>query len=207
MTVTAKRIGISGGTFDPIHLGHLIIAQEIKETMNLDKIIFIPSGSPPHKRHYRITEAVHRYNMVKMAISTNDSFEVSDIEISRTGYSYTYDTLNAIKSGLSEKDKLFFITGADVIYQMHTWKNIAEVFRLCEFVAVLRPEYEEKEMQNEADVLRNKYDAVVHIKKAPLIGISSTDIRKRIKEGKSVKYLVLENVESYIKDNDLYEDI
>lgn len=207
MNDKTHRIGISGGTFDPIHLGHLIIAQEIKEVMKLNKIIFIPSGRPPHKRDHRVTDPIHRYNMVEMAIVSNGGFEASDMEIKREGYSYTCDTLYEIKKTISKNDTLFFITGADVIPQMHTWKNIWEVFKLCEFVAVLRPDFKKDEMEREADDLRQRYDGVIHIIETPLIGISSTDIRQRVKGGRPIKYLVPENVEGYIKDNKLYEDI
>ena len=103
-----KRIGISGGTFDPIHYGHLVIAEEIRETMGLEKVIFIPSGNPPHKKNIKVTQAIHRYNMVKLAIDSNPYFEVSTIEIEREGYSYTIDTLKQLKQIYGQDTTLFF---------------------------------------------------------------------------------------------------
>jgi len=199
-----KRIGISGGTFDPIHYGHLVIAEEIRETMGLEKVIFIPSGNPPHKKNIKVTQAIHRYNMVKLAIDSNPYFEVSTIEIEREGYSYTIDTLKQLKQIYGQDTTLFFMTGADVIPELVTWRSFENLFTLCEFVAVLRPGFERESLLEKIEYYKNNYKAIIHIVDAPLIGISSTIIRERVKKGKTIKYLVPESVEKYIKENGLY---
>ena len=198
------RIGISGGTFDPIHHGHLIVAEEIRETLGLDKIIFIPTGSPPHKKEIAVTDSKHRYNMVCEAIRTNEFFEASRIEIERAGYTYTIDTLKQLKTVFGDGVQLFFITGADVIHELLTWKEYESVFSMCEFVAVLRPGYKKDDIVREVDHLSARYNARIHMVDAPLIGISSTFIRECVKNERSIKYLVPEDVERYIYQNGLY---
>jgi nicotinate-nucleotide adenylyltransferase len=198
------RIGISGGTFDPIHHGHLIIAEDVREKFNLDKVVFIPTGIPPHKLNLKVTPPEHRYNMVCSAISTNPHFEVSRIEIERPGYTYTVDTIFQLKNMLEPESRIFFITGADVIPELLTWKSYEQVFNLCEFIAVLRPGYRKGELISKTEYLREKYKAAIHIVEAPLIGISSTGIRERIREKRTIKYLVPEAVEKYILNNNLY---
>jgi len=199
-----QRLGILGGTFDPIHYGHLVIAEEIRETMGLEKVIFIPSGNPPHKKNIKVTQAIHRYNMVKLAIDSNPYFEVSTIEIEREGYSYTIDTLKQLKQIYGQDTTLFFMTGADVIPELVTWRSFENLFTLCEFVAVLRPGFERESLLEKIEYYKNNYKAIIHIVDAPLIGISSTIIRERVKKGKTIKYLVPESVEKYIKENGLY---
>lgn len=199
------RIGISGGTFDPIHIGHLIVAEQIRETMNLDKVIFIPTGRPPHKVNMGVTQAEQRFNMLKMAISSNERFEASRVEIDRKGYTYTVDTLNYLKNINDKETTLFFITGADVISQLTTWKDYETAFKLCEFIAVMRPGFRKSEMLESIDHMRSEFGAIIHIVDAPLIGISSTAIRDRVKDNASIKYLVTDNVEQYIKEIGLYK--
>jgi nicotinate-nucleotide adenylyltransferase len=200
-----KRIGISGGTFDPIHYGHLILAEEVREIMKLEKVIFIPSGNPPHKTRTMVTPAVHRFKMVKLATASNPNFEVSSIELEREGYSYTIDTLTQLKQIYGPDTSLYFMTGADVIPELVTWRNFANIFPLCEFVAVLRPGFNRESLLKEIEYYKKTYKAIIHIVDAPLIGISSTIIRERVREGKSIKYHVPESVEEYIKKNQLYK--
>ena len=199
-----KRIGISGGTFDPVHNGHLIIAEDVREKFNLDRVIFIPSGNPPHKDNSKVTSAEHRYAMLCDSISSNRYFESSRIEMERPGYTYTIDTLTQLKRILDCDSRLFFITGADIIPEFLTWKRYQQVFGMCEFISVLRPGFGENEFVNEIEHLREAYGAKIHLVRAPLIQISSSDIRERIKNGLSVKYLVPEAVEKYIYENRLY---
>jgi nicotinate-nucleotide adenylyltransferase len=198
------RIGISGGTFDPIHHGHMIIAEQIRESLELDKVIFIPSGLPPHKDDLKVTPAEHRFNMVHAAVQTNPFFEVSRIEVDREGYTYTIDTIKKLNGLFGDTVRLFFITGADVIPELLTWKNYEDLFKLCEFIAVLRPGFKKEGFMKEIGYLRSVYSAKIHTVDAPLIGISSTIIREKVKEGKSIKYLVPESVEFYILKNRLY---
>ncbi|HHW31887.1 MAG TPA: nicotinate-nucleotide adenylyltransferase [Clostridiaceae bacterium] len=199
-----RKLGISGGTFDPIHYGHLIIAEDIRESFKLDKVIFIPSGMPPHKDITKVTDARHRYNMVRIAIDNNPYFEASSIELDRPGYTYTVDTLIQLKEIYGEDTKLYFITGADVVPELLTWKNYQKIFKLCEFITVLRPGYKKSTFIEAVEKMRVEHGAIIHLTEAPLIGISSTIIRTRMNENKSIKYLVPEKVEKYIFDNMLY---
>lgn len=199
-----KKIGISGGTFDPIHYGHLVIAEEARETLELEKIIFIPSGNPPHKVGCGVTPAEYRYEMVHRAIGNNPFFEVSAIEIEREGYSYTVDTLNKLRGMYGEDTVLYFITGADVIPELTTWKQFEQIFEMCEFVAALRPGYNKEALIKEIELLKNNYMAKIHIMDTLLIGISSTIIRERVRGNRSIKYLVPEKVEEYIREKRLY---
>jgi nicotinate-nucleotide adenylyltransferase len=201
------RLGISGGTFDPIHYGHLIVAEEIRETNGLDRILFIPSGKPPHKRNLEVSGAEQRLSMVEAAIRTNPHFEVSRIEIDREGYTYTVDTLEQLKEIYGRETKLYFIIGADVVHDLLTWKNYEKVFSLCEFIAVLRPGYTSSSFIKTVEDLETAYSAQIHTFIGPLIDISSTMIRERAASGKSIKYLLPEEVEKYILDNGLYRTI
>ncbi len=199
-----RYIGITGGTFNPIHYGHLILAEHVREIFHLDRVIFIPSGAPPHKKTLEVASARHRLNMVKLAAESNPFFDVSDIEIEREGYTYTIDTLLCLKDLYGKDAKLFFITGADVILDLHTWKDYERVFTLCEFIAAVRPGYEEEKFQNRIGFLKGEYGAAINLVKSPLIEISSTAIRERIACGKSIKYMVPEAVERYVGENRLY---
>jgi len=200
-----KKIGISGGTFDPVHHGHLIAAQEIRERLELDKVLFIPVGLPPHKKNQRVTEPEHRYNMVLEAIRSNPFFEASRIEIDRGGYTYTIDTLLNLKVIYGDDTRLFFIIGADVVPELVTWKRFEEVFKLCEFVAVNRPGSQREGFFESVRYLKERYSAIIHTIMLPSIEISSTDIRNRVKNGRTIKYLVPESVEKYIYENGLYK--
>jgi nicotinate-nucleotide adenylyltransferase len=198
------RIGISGGTFDPVHIGHLIMAEVIREKLQLDKIIFIPSGRPPHKQGTGVSEACHRLNMVEMAVATNPNFEFSRIEIDREGYTYTVDTLEELQTYYGSEAKLFFIIGSDVLAELVTWKSYEKVFSMCEFIAVRRPCFKEETFPGLLGHLRNDLGAKIHVTDAPLIDISSTAVREKARRGSSIKYLVPENVEKYILENGLY---
>ncbi|WP_459076787.1 nicotinate-nucleotide adenylyltransferase [Herbivorax alkaliphila] len=202
--IAVKKIGILGGTFNPIHNGHLIMAEAIREDFRLDKVLFIPSGNPPHKSKNEVIDKEHRYNMVCEAINENDFFEKSRIEIEREGYTYTIDTLKRLKASQKEDVLLYYIIGADVLYDLNKWKDYQSVFKTCEFIAALRPGSRKEEFRDRIKYLNNNFEAKIYSVNIPLIDISSTEIRKRVKEGKSIKYLVPENVENYIKNNKLY---
>lgn len=202
-----RKIGISGGTFDPIHYGHLIIAEEAREIYGLEKILFIPSGNPPHKAGKNITPAKYRYDMVYMAIKNNPYFEISDIEIHRKGNSYTMDTLGELREIYGEKAAFYFIIGADIIPELTSWRQFEQLFEMCEFVAALRPGYNKDALIKEIKFLEDNYKARIHIFDNLLIGISSTIVRERVKAGRTIKYLVPEAVEEYIKEKGLYRDI
>ncbi len=201
-----KKLGISGGTFDPIHNGHLMIAEKVRELFRLDRVLFIPTGRPPHKKGLEVTEAVHRMNMVRQAVDSNPFFCALDIEITRPGFTYTVDTLEQLREMYGGRTRFFFIVGADVVYDLPNWKDCRRVFSLCEFVAVYRPgNRREDDFNKEIQRLRQEYGAVIHVAAIPAMEISSTDIRKRVKEGRSIKNLVPESVERYIISNGLYK--
>ncbi|PAB60859.1 nicotinate-nucleotide adenylyltransferase [Anaeromicrobium sediminis] len=200
-----EKIGIMGGTFDPIHYGHLVIAEQVRSKYNLDKVMFIPTGNPPHKEALGVTPSKHRYFMTLLATVTNSYFEVSRMEIEKDEISYTVNTLECLKKENRDAE-LFFITGADAICQLDTWKNVEKLASLCKFIAATRPGHSSKEVTDKVNELRNQYDAEIEIIDIPALAISSTDIRGRVNKGHSIKYLLPEPVEYYIYKNHLYMD-
>lgn len=192
-----------GGTFNPIHIGHLIAAQEVLNGMNLDKILFIPTGSPPHKDNSKVMPAIERYEMVKKAVINNDSFEVSDIEIKRPGKTYSYDTLTELHN-IYYDTQFYFIIGFDTLMEIDTWKNVNDVCNMTRFIVVNRGNTS-KEIEEEISEKEKKYECKIALFKIPDIEISSTDIRDRIRSNKSIKYLVTNEVEIYIKQKGLYK--
>lgn len=198
-----KKYGIFGGSFNPIHYGHLMICEYIKEEMGLDKVIFIPTGNPPHKEIG--VSAEDRYEMVRLAISPNPDFEISDIETTRVKLSYTVDTIRELKE-IYKKEKLYFLIGLDSLFQLKTWKKIGDLSQEIEFVVALRPGYIDKEEINrEIDFLRENFGTKINLIKTPLYEISSTDLRDRIHEGKSLRYLIPKKVLDYIEESGFYK--
>ena len=196
-----KHYGIMGGTFNPIHLGHLMISEYIRDEIKLDKIIFVPTGNPPHKSD--LLDAEIRYEMTKMAIEGNENFMVSDIETKRQGVSYTVDTVNQLSEQLDAE--LSFIIGSDTLFQLKTWKRFDELAKQIEFICAIRPEYmATKILSSELIYLNQKFDARIKIIKTPQYMISSTDLRNRIKYGKSLKYLLPDKLIEYIYERRLY---
>ncbi len=186
------RIGIIGGTFNPIHYGHLLAAEEARQRFDLHEVIFVPCARPPHKNQPDIAGPEDRYKMTCLAISSNKYFKASDIEIKRGGVSYSEDTLREFKKIYGEEAELYFIIGADASAELDTWKNVEKLPQLCQFIAVNRPGYNLKPTN------------FTHILEIPDVDISSTVIRARIKQGKSIKYLLPEEVENYIYEQKLY---
>lgn len=212
-----KRIGLFGGTFNPIHLGHLRGAEEIREIFQLDQIIFIPSSIPPHKMSGEILKAEDRLEMVRLAISHNPHFSVSDIELLRPGRSYTIDTLRYFNE--KDPDHFFFIMGRDAFVEIETWKEFQNLFALCDFIIMTRPG-SQKESASSAllpQVLISDFkydpqeDTYIHVsgyrlyfKEISFLDISSTKVRELIEKGKSVRYLIPQEVEGYIERHRLY---
>lgn len=198
-----KKIGVIGGTFNPIHLAHLYIAYEAKEQLSLDKVIFMPVGSPPHKNTKNILEASLRYNMVKMAIECYEGFEVSDYEIKKQGYSYTYETLEYLKGN---NCKLFFITGADCLMNIESWKEPERIFSLCKFVVFNRPGYNKEILKEQKNKIEQKYKTIVSFLDIMNLEISSSMIRERIKVKKKVDFFLPKEVLDFVKINGLYRE-
>lgn len=198
------RYGIMGGTFDPIHLGHLFIAETALHHLNLDKVIFIPTGNPPHKNNKDITIAHHRLIMTAVAINNNPRFELSNIEVMRKGQSYTVDTIKQLIAQYGENQEIYFITGTDAFMEMETWKNCAYLFKTMKTVVATRIGFDDKSFHEKVELFNNKYNASIINMSVPVLEISSSDIRERIGKASSIKYLVTEGVEEYIKKHRLY---
>ena len=203
MAQEKKRVGIMGGTFDPIHLGHLVIAEAAREELALSEVIFIPAAQPPHKPGRKVAAAAHRLRLVQLAVEGNPFFRALDVEMRREGPSYSYDTLRDLVEKHGESVDFYFIVGGDEISAILTWHRVAELFSLCRFVAARR-----KGSSLSLDEVRTHLgeEALSRIRlvQAPELEISSTDIRRRLQEGRSIRYLVPEKVEAYIYKEGLY---
>lgn len=198
-----RKIGIMGGTFDPIHFGHLVISEVSRFEFDLEKIIFIPTGVPPHKATYMVTNPEHRYNMVQLAIEDNPNFEISPIEIERPGPSYTVDTLRQLVNNYPDTE-FYLITGADAILEITTWKSFEQLAELCYFIAATRPGYQNENFLKQIKILPGKLPEKIFPIEVPGVAVSSTEIRKRIAQGKPIKYLLPQKIENYIFQNRLY---
>lgn len=191
------RTGIFGGTFDPIHMAHLTIAETLKSDFPLDRILFIPAFNPPHKERV-VGCPEDRFRMVQLAIQDNPNFFISDIELERGSISYTIDTISLLNQ--SEKwcnDEFFLIIGADSLIEIETWKQPEQILNRLTTLVIERPGFDIQE-------LNEKYRQKVILVPAPFIDISSSTIRKRIHENKSIRYWIHEKVEAYIHENGLY---
>ena len=218
-----KRIGLFGGTFNPVHLGHLRGAEEIREAFGLQQVIFIPAAIPPHKVAEEVIEAKHRLEMVRLATATNPFFSTTDIELSRPEKSYSIDTIRYFRE--RHQDVFFFILGRDAFVEIETWKEFQRLFSLCNFIVMTRPGFQKTLSTSvrvdsdsplpEALVPVFRYDQEIkgwihnsghtlHSKEITVLDISSTKVRELIEKGESVRYLVPGEVEAYIQKNRLY---
>lgn len=199
------RIGVMGGSFDPIHYGHLVLAEEVRQHFNLDRVIFIPVGKAPHKSVYKMAHEDIRFEMVQLAIADNPYFEVSRMEIDSEGTSYTVHTLEKMKAMFGNRAKLYFITGADTLLDLENWYQVDKVLKLCTFVGATRPGYVSEALTEKAEALRIQFDAEIELIAIPGLAISSTEIRDRLKKGVTVKYLLPDSVERFILREAVYE--
>ncbi|MBU5427197.1 nicotinate-nucleotide adenylyltransferase [Tissierella pigra] len=197
------KIAVMGGTFDPIHNGHLIAAEYARTSLKLDKVIFIPSGVHPFKNNRNITEGKKRLDILSLAIESNKYFDISNIEINREGTTYTIDTIRALKE-IYREDEIYFIIGSDIIFEIVQWKGFQELIELCNFILLYRLGKNEDKIENKIEELNRLYGLKFEKVNAPLIEISSTEIRERVKRDLSIKYLVPEIVEGYIYKHKLY---
>ncbi|WP_158737490.1 nicotinate-nucleotide adenylyltransferase [Alteribacillus sp. YIM 98480] len=187
------KIGLLGGTFDPPHTAHLIIAQEALTALRLDEVWFIPVHTPPHKTREKMADPYERFDMTNKAIKGNKCFQASAIELERKGPSYTVETVKTLKE-MTEDTEFYFIIGGDMAEQLENWKRIEELKRMVTFVVAQRPGYETPQNENAS---------IMHIK-VPQMEISSTLIRERRYQGKSIRYYVPEEVWEYIEERNLY---
>jgi len=198
------RLGIMGGTFDPIHWGHLVTAEAARHQFSLDEVLFVPSGQPPHKTGRKVSSAEHRYLMTFLAIANNPRFHISRLEIDRTGFSYTYDTISHLREEYGQDTELYFITGADVMRDILTWYKAGDLLNICHFVAASRPGFTLLDYMAQADLAKFKENGSIHLIEVPAMAISSTDLRRRVSVGEPIRYLVPDEVENYIYKNRLY---
>ncbi len=194
-----RRLGVMGGTFDPIHHGHLLTAEEAAVQFGLEQVIFVPTGQPWMKAEREVSPAEHRYLMTVIATASNPRFTVSRIEIDRAGPTYTVDTLRALREQHPDAE-LFFVTGADAMLEIFSWKDPGELLSLAHFIAATRPGYDLAHFEAEAPTAHPN----VTVMNIPALAISSTDIRQRVREGRPIRYLVPEGVKSYIEKAGLY---
>ena len=195
-----NRLGVMGGTFDPIHYGHLVTAEEALQQFGLDGMIFVPTGRPWMKEHEVVSPPEDRYLMTVIATASNPLFRVSRLEVDRDGPTYTVDTLRGMKAELGTETDLFFVTGADAVLEIFQWKDPGELFELAHFIAATRPGYDIAGFSAHAP---SKHPGIT-VMNVPALAISSTDIRARIAASRPIRYLVPEGVKSYIEKAGLY---
>ncbi|MBU8856547.1 MULTISPECIES: nicotinate-nucleotide adenylyltransferase [unclassified Micromonospora] len=192
-----RRVGIMGGTFDPIHHGHLVAASEVADRFGLDEVVFVPTGQPWQKAEETVTPAEDRYLMTVIATASNPRFQVSRVDIDRGGPTYTVDTLRDLHAEYGPKAQLFFITGADALERILSWKDLDDALELAHFIGVTRPGFELTDKHLPADS--------VSLVQVPAMAISSTDCRARVARGEPVWYLVPDGVVQYIAKRRLYQ--
>lgn len=204
MTVMKKKVGILGGTFNPVHMAHLIIAEAAREDAGLDDILFIPSGCSYLKNASDIVSAKDRVNMVGLAIEDNPRFALSRVEIDRVGNSYTCDTLLELRERYPDKE-YYLIIGADNLFTMESWKDAEVIFQNAKILAAVRGGKKRADMEKKMEELKEKYGADIALLNVRHIDISSSMIREKVAEGRSIRYMVPEKVREYIVKNHLYE--
>ncbi len=212
------RLGLFGGTFNPIHYGHLRAAEEIREALALDRLLFIPAAQPPHKETRHIVPFAVRAEMTRLAVTANEFFDVSDVEGQRPGKSYSIETLRFFRQTRGPDTEMFFILGLDAFLEIDTWKDYRQLFTLCHFVVLDRPGYDHRQLEHvlltkieagcrydpEATAYRHPSGFRIFFRPISLLEISSTSIRTAVYERRSIRYLLPEAVRSYILNNKLY---
>ncbi len=203
LTGKIKKTGIMGGTFNPVHNAHLILAEQAYEQFGLDRIIFIPSGTPAYKNLDSVIDASHRYEMTRLAIEDNEKFDISDIDIRREGNTYTVDTLQVLKDEMPDSE-LYFILGGDSLFQFENWRSPEKILSMCHIIAACRDSHNAEQMQLKADELNARYGSDIKLLNTPLIDISSSALREMAAQGRSIRYYTTDKVFRYIKENKLY---
>jgi nicotinate-nucleotide adenylyltransferase len=212
------RAGILGGTFDPVHFGHLRAAEEVADSLNLSTVMFMPAAEPPHKKQQELTPFVHRWRMLELALAGNPRFVLSDLEYRRSGESYSVDTVGQLLSQYGQDALLYFIVGLDAFLTLPTWHRYRDLFSLCQLVVVARPGYSPAELDkvlHSSVSERYRFDEdmqgfvhpehrPVYVRQVTLMDISSSRIREYVAGGRSVRYLLPAEVENYIHEQGLY---
>ena len=203
--MTKSKIGVLGGTFDPIHLGHLIVAEDIRQKLGLGEVLFVPAGRPwlKLKEEKPISAAEHRLAMVRLAVASDPHFKVSTLEIDRPGLSYSIDTVLELKAKLGAGAEIYFIVGPDALAELPRWKDPGRLVEICQVVGIGRPGY----VQADLHILESSILGVsqrIMLMDVPQIDISATEIRRRVAQRLSIRYLVPEAVEKYIAEHRLY---
>lgn len=201
--MTRKKLGIMGGTFNPIHNGHIETAEFVKQYLQLEKVLLIPAHESPFKQGEEFAPEKDRLKMVELAIEGKTDFLATDMEIRRSGVSYTYDTIKALQEVYGAESDLFFLIGADSLQKLQSWHRIREILTMCTFVAATRPGFGPQVDQVIESFGELGVSRIIWVR-TPEFAISSTDIRTRIKKGQSIKNLVAPKVEEYIRQRDLY---
>ena len=199
-----KKVGIMGGTFNPVHNGHLLLAESARETFGLDEILFMPSGNSYMKDATSILDGETRAHMTELAIEGNPFFRLSRIELERKGPTYTCDTLSQLKEQ-DEDSRYFFIMGADNLFILEKWKDVEYIFQNCVIAAAARGDETDGEIRRRAELLRKRYRADIRLLLERRIDISSLEIRERLRKGQSVRYLLPDSVLAYIAQENLYQ--
>ena len=205
MPTISRRIGVFGGSFNPIHMGHLIVAETAREAFDLSQVILVPCAEPPHKSAAAMVSPAQRMDMLCGAIEGDYNFDVSSIEIDRGGTSYTIDTITELKRRYPDAE-LFFIIGSDTLAELHLWKDIDRLLQLCKFITIARPGFDPTAL-SEADIKLDPpwpKQLLSHVSAGHLLDISSSNIRHRVAEGMSIRYLVPESTYMYIAEHNLY---
>jgi nicotinate-nucleotide adenylyltransferase len=195
------NVGVLGGTFDPIHIGHLVVGEEARIKLGLSEVFFVPAGQPWLKQDRDITRATHRVEMVRRAIADNPQFKLCTLEVERPGPSYTVDTLTFLQKQLGSQASLFFILGRDTLAELPLWKEPQEVMQLCKLV--VPPRIGSRDLRHLEKAIPGLLDKVIQLD-MPVIGISSSEIRHRIAQGLPIRYLVPPEVEKYITEQRIY---
>jgi nicotinate-nucleotide adenylyltransferase len=198
----SRRIGVMGGTFDPIHLGHLVAAEEARWQFDLDRVVFVPAGRPWQKP-VGVTPPEDRYLMTVLATASNPAFTVSRLEIDHPGPTYTVDTLRRLRAEQTDDTRLYFIIGADAVLQILSWKEPDQVLAQAEFIAATRPGFDLDRLVSQVPGATDR----IHLMKIPALAISASDIRARVARGAPIQYLVPDGVARYIHEHGLYQDL
>ncbi len=196
------KVGVLGGTFDPPHIAHLIAAEEARVQLNLQRVFFMPAGTPPHKLGEDITSGEHRVEMVRRAVASNPHFCVSLVDVERSGPSYTVETLHLLRERWGAGPEIYFIVGMDMLADLSNWRQPREVVSLCRLAVVDRPGFDVS--MEELESMLPGISCSVESVSMPLLNVSSTGLRRRVREGRTIRYYVPANVEAYIQAHGLY---